>query len=157
MKIATGVGSTPSSSAPLRTRRLMTFDCPDSNVTNVQRNRSNTPLAALVTLNNEVYREAALGLSRRVIDENANASDAEKIAAAFSLTVTRSPDAEESKALLDLLAQSRAYYKNNPDAASQLLGELPAVSGTKIPPAELASWTATLRVLLNLDEFLTRS
>lgn len=136
---------------------LMTFDCPDSNVTNVQRTRSNTPLAALVTLNNEVYREAAIGLSRRVIDAKPDARDEEKIARAFSFTVTRTPDSEEQKALLDLLSQSRAYYKTNPEAAAQLLGEVPAASDTDIPPAELASWTATLRVLLNLDEFLTRS
>ncbi len=136
---------------------LMTFDCPDSNVTSVQRTRSNTPLAALVTLNNEVFREAAVGLARRVLEEKPGADDAGKIAHAFSHTLTRTADATEQKALSDLLARSRAYYQANPEAATQLLGELPAAAGTKIPPAELAAWTATLRVLLNLDEFLTRS
>jgi len=136
---------------------LMTFDCPDSNVTTVQRTRSNTPLAALVTLNNEVFREAAVGLARRVIEEQPETDDAQKIAHAFSVTLTRAPDQAEQTSITDLLAQSRTYYRTNPDAAAQLLGDLPAASDSKIPPAELAAWSATLRVLLNLDEFLTRS
>jgi hypothetical protein len=135
---------------------LMTFDCPDSNVTNVQRTLSNTPLAALVTLNNEVFREAAVGLARRVIEDKPAADDKEKLDRAFFFTLTRSPDPTEREALLELLAQSRDFYQANPDAAGQLLGNLPAAD-TSLSPAELASWTATLRVLLNLDEFLTRS
>lgn len=136
---------------------LMTFDCPDSNVTNVQRTRSNTPLAALVTLNNEVFREAAIGLARRVLEDPLKADDGTRIKRAFAHTLTRKPDRAEQQSLLELLAKSRAYYRANPEAASQLLGELPAAAGAKIPPPELAAWTATVRVLLNLDEFLTRS
>ena len=136
---------------------LMTFDCPDSNVTNVQRTRSNTPLAALVTLNNEVYREAAVGLAARVLKASPDAVDVAKIDKAFEVTLTREPVADERQALLDLLDKSRVHYGTHPDDARKLLAGLPAAADTGIPEPELASWTATLRVLLNLDEFLTRS
>ena len=59
--------------------------------------------------------------------------------------------------ILNLLDKSRVYYGAHPDDATKLLAELPAAADTGIRKPELASWTATLRVLLNLDEFLTRS
>ncbi|MCB1089613.1 MAG: DUF1553 domain-containing protein, partial [Verrucomicrobiae bacterium] len=136
---------------------LMTFDCPDSNVTAVQRTRSNTPLAALITLNNETFAEAAQALSNRVWSETRQGkieTDAGRIDRAFRLCLAREPKAAEQARLLSLLETSRAWYRQNPDAATALAGSrLPE----GVPADEGAAWVATLRVLLNLDEFLTRS
>ena len=122
---------------------LITFDCPDSNVTCVKRTRSNTPLAALATLNNEVFIEAAKALAKQLLKENS--TDELRIALGFKMCVAREPSSDESAALINLLKQTRAYY-----AAHAL--EAKALNGN----AEASAWTATARVMLNLDEFITR-
>ncbi len=135
---------------------LMTFDCPDSNVTSVERTRSNTPLAALVTLNNETFHEASIGLARRVLEDKADVDDAGKVDHAFKVCLSRNPEPEERGEILNLLQKSRDYYESHPDEATKLLGELPVAKESK-DPKSLAAWAATLRVVLNLDEVLTRS
>ncbi len=132
---------------------LITFDCPDSNVTAVRRPRSNTPLAALITLNSEPFVEAAQGLASRVLAEADGDDDGAKLAHAFRLCLARDPSDAERDRLGSLLETSRAWYRANPDEAAALVGShLPE----GLAPAETAAWTATVRVLLNLDEFLTR-
>ncbi|MCB1229556.1 MAG: PSD1 domain-containing protein [Verrucomicrobiae bacterium] len=133
---------------------LMTFDCPDSNVTCVQRTRSNTPLAALITLNNDTFVEASQALAKRVIEETPGADDEARIDHAFQLCLARKP-AEAARDRLDsLLETSRAWYRQHSDEAKAFTGT-GAIEG--VPAEETAAWVATLRVLLNLDEFLTRS
>ena len=122
---------------------LITFDCPDSNVTCVKRTRSNTPLAALATLNNEVFTENAKALAKRLLKEKS--TDAERIALGFKVCVARKPSADEYTALANLLKQSRDYYAAHAAEAKAFNGD-----------AEASAWTATARVLLNLDEFITR-
>nr|ADI22614.1 hypothetical protein [uncultured verrucomicrobium HF0500_16O23] len=122
---------------------LITFDCPDSNVTCVKRSRSNTPLAALTTLNNEVYAEAAKALAHRLLKEKS--TDSERITYGFKISVAREPSANERAALSNLLKQSRIYYSTHETEAKALNGD-----------AEASAWAATARVLLNLDEFITR-
>ena len=123
---------------------LLTFDCPDSNVACVKRNRSNTPLAALVTLNNTTYAEAAKAFAQRILKE-APADDRKRIAHGFRLCVARSPEPNETKAFINLLADSRAWYEKHPEDAKTFAGD-----------GESAAWTATVRIMLNMDEFLTR-
>jgi mono/diheme cytochrome c family protein len=122
---------------------LITFDCPDSNVTCVKRTRSNTPLAALATLNNEVFTEAAKALAKRLLAEKP--TDAERITHGFKICVAREPSENERATLSNLLKQSRSYYTAHAAEAKVLNGD-----------AEASAWTATARVLLNLDEFITR-
>jgi len=131
---------------------LMSFDCPDSNVTNVKRNRSNTPIAALITLNNETFTEAAQALAGRVLREVAN-DDAARLERAFQLCLSRVPADAERERLASLLEQARSHYRNNAEDAGSFAG---AHIPDGIPPEEAASWAATVRVILNLDEFITR-
>ena len=136
---------------------LMTFDCPDSNVTTVQRGRSNTPLAALITLNNDSFAEAAQSLSARVwseIQQGSPGNDSVRLARAFRLCLAREPEKAEIERLTSLLETSRQWYRKNPEAAKRFAGTNPPKD---VPVEEAAAWTATVRVLLNLDEFLTRS
>lgn len=124
---------------------LITFDCPDSNVTCVQRRRSNTPLAALVTLNNTTFVEAAKKFAQRLQKEMPDKDDKARLQRAFHLTTARPPEQAETEALLGLLTESKAYYSKNPEEAKTFAGD-----------PETAALAATTRVLLNLDEFLTR-
>ena len=122
---------------------LITFDCPDSNVTCVKRTRSNTPLAALATLNNEVFIEAAKALAKQLLKEKS--TDADRISLGFKICVAREPSTNERDALIHLLKRTRAYYATHALEAKTLNGN-----------PEASAWAATARVMLNLDEFITR-
>jgi mono/diheme cytochrome c family protein len=132
---------------------LMTFDCPDSNGAVVKRSVSNSPLQALTTLNNEAFHEAAQALAKRVQQSKTTSSDAERLGYAFRLCVLREPSAEERASFANLLDRSRTWYGDNPEAAKKLVGRY---QPDGVAPFEAAAWIATARVLLNMDEFLTR-
>ena len=131
---------------------LIVFDCPDGNLTNVSRQTSNTPLQALTTLNNAAFAEAARVLARQTLAEPAD-DDSTLLAVAFRRGLARPASEGELRELTDLLADSRQWYVDHPDQATQLIGSdaAPGVS-----PDRNAAWIAVTRVLLNLDEFLTR-
>jgi len=133
---------------------LTTFDCPDSNVTCVKRTRSNTPIGALVTLNNAVYLEAAQAMAAKALEGDAG-SDEARLTRAFRSCVARPPKPAELKRLQALLKSSRDWYGDagNAEDAKKIVGGH-AISGAAL--AENAAWVATLRIVLNLDEFITR-
>jgi len=124
---------------------LVTFDCPDSNTSITRRNISNTPLMALATLQNEVFHEAARALARRIHADTTLQSDMERVDRLYRLTLARSPSATERGIVIKLLADNRAHYRAHPGAARELCKE---------ENAELAAWTATVRIVTNLDEFI---
>ena len=132
---------------------LMTFDCPDANTTNVKRTVSNTPLQALTTLNAESYAEAAKALAKRVMEDKALANDDDRLARAFRLCVSRAPMEKELKSLRSLLYDSRTWYAGHAEEAKALIK---GYESTGTATDELAAWTATARIVLNLDEFVTR-
>lgn len=131
---------------------LITFDCPDSNVTNVQRDRSNTPIGALVTLNNATFVEAAQAMAMHVL-RRVESQDKERLAYALRRCIARHPSDDELDEFLQLLTTSRQWYAANPREAADLVGDHPARG---IDAAENAAWIAVLRIVLNLDEFITR-
>ena len=130
---------------------LMTFDCPDSNVTVGARSISNTPLMALATLQNEVFHEAAQALAARVLANAELRTDRQRLTRAFRLCVARPPGSAEIASLTKLLGESRTYYQSNPDQAKKLAPPHPVGS------REAAAWVATVRIITNLDEFITRN
>ena len=132
---------------------LITFDCPDSNVANVQRDRSNTPIGALVTLNNATFVEAAQAMAARILKDDSLAGDRQRIQYAMSLCVARIPDDGEVDDFERLLGVSRSWYVAHQEDAKVLVGEHAVDS---VDDAENAAWVATVRMMLNLDEFLTR-
>jgi hypothetical protein len=131
---------------------LTVFDAPDSTTTCTRRNRSNTPLQALTLLNDRAFIEFAQGLAGRVLRE-AGASDAQRIRYAFRLCLARPPSAREEILLAGLLTRQTAEFKADPKEAQKLM---PAQLPAKTDVAQLAAWTMAGRVLLNLDEFITR-
>ena len=128
---------------------LMTFDAPDSNVACTRRSRTNTPLQALNLLNDPVFLEAAQGLALRTLKE----ASGDRIEYAFRLCVGRAPSAREKDRLASYLeTQARILDQESLDAITQLAPVVP--EGVK--PVEAAAWTGLSRILLNLDEFITR-
>jgi len=122
---------------------LTTFDCPDSNVTCVKRGRSNTPLAALATLNNTVFSEAAKAMAKRILQEKSD--DADRIERCFRLCVARPLTSDEHAAFAGLLKSAREYYRSHEQEAKAYNGD-----------AEASAWATIARIILNMDEFITR-
>lgn len=135
---------------------MATFDAPSRETCSVRRIRTNTPLQALVTLNDPVYVEAAQSLARRILRDGGSSTD-ERIRYALRLCTCREPQAEQVAALTKLFDDELQHYRNDAKAAEKLatapLGSLPEGMNT----AEAAAWTVVANVLLNLDAVLTRS
>ena len=131
---------------------LQTFDAPPGDTACVRRERSNTPLQALVTLNEPMFLDCARSLAAQTLAAGAT-SDEERITDAFRRCVTRSPSAPEREELQRLLDAQRARFERGEADATALAGPNVAEGPA---PAELAAWTALARVLLNLDEVITK-
>src|SRR5262245_25800008 len=131
---------------------MTVFDFPDANVTCTRRNRSNTPLQSLTLANDQQFVEIAQGLAVRVLKE-ALADDAARLRFAFRVCLAREPKQAEQKRLEKLLSQQRTEFAANLKEAERLTPPLIPVQANV---QEFAAWTALARVLLNLDEFITR-
>ncbi len=131
---------------------LTVFDAPDAVGACTRRVRSNTPLQALTLLNDEAFLEFAQALAARVLHE-VPTGETPRLQRLFRLCLARRPGASESQRLERFLSQQLDEFRRAPAEARALLpARLPAE--TDVP--QLAAWTATARVLLNLDEFITR-
>ncbi|HBH51853.1 MAG TPA: hypothetical protein DDY91_08180 [Planctomycetaceae bacterium] len=131
---------------------MAVFDFPDANVTCTRRNRSNTPLQSLTLANDQQFVEFAQGLARRVLTDGPT-DDSSRLRQLFRLCLAREPGPTELQRLSDLLAQQRQGFAEQPEAAKQLTSP---DFVTSVADAEFASWTSVARVLINLDEFITR-
>ena len=133
---------------------MTTFDAPSREACTVRRIRTNTPLQALVTLNDPVYVEAAQALGRKVAASPG--TTAERIALAFKLCLCRPPSDKELSVLVKLFDESKAKFDKDAKKAAELatnpIGPLPKGANA----ADLAAWTTTMNVLLNLDEMFLR-
>ena len=134
---------------------MVTFDAPSREFCTIRRISTNTPLQALVTLNDPVYVEAAQALARR-IEAEGGSSAAERVVYGFRLVLARPPGENEQKLLADLFDDSRELFASKPEEAKKMatsyLGKAPA----GVEPADLAAWTVVGNVLLNLDETIAR-
>jgi hypothetical protein len=137
---------------------LQAFDAPTGDFACVRRTRSNTPLQALTAMNEPVFVEAARALGRRALVEG-GVDDPARLAFAFRLCVARPPSPAEAKVLAGLLAKEKAKYAD-PAADPWSVAVAGPQDYRKLPntatPAELAAWVAVARVLLNLDETMTK-
>ncbi|MDB5297672.1 MAG: Protein of unknown function (DUF1553)/Protein of unknown function (DUF1549)/Planctomycete, partial [Phycisphaerales bacterium] len=136
---------------------LATFDAPDRETCTVRRGRTNTPLQALVLMNDPTYVEAARKLAERALTEPpAGATDADRLALAFRAVLARKPRPEESTVLAGVLGTQRTKYAADPAVAAKLLGVGESPRDEKLDPVELAAWATVCGVVLNLDEAVTR-
>jgi hypothetical protein len=134
---------------------MATFDAPSREVCQVKRARTNTPLQALELLNDVTYVEAARGLAQLMLT-NGGVSPGDRLSYAFRRATARPPLTAELQVLLRGLERYRASFASHPELATQWLkhGEQAAANG--LDPIELAAYTATASVILNLDETITR-
>lgn len=136
---------------------LQTFDAPEREFCLVRRGVTNTPLQALVLMNDPTYVEAARKLAERILKEpKAASTPPDRLRFAFRLLLDRSPTEAENKVLLSVLDQQRTIFRNEPKAAAQLLSVGESKRDEKLDPAELAAWASVASVLLNLDETITK-
>jgi hypothetical protein len=130
---------------------LVNFDAPDSRLACTRRRRSNTPLQALNLLNDLVFFEAAQGLAARTLRE-APDDFRGRLSYAFELALSRKPNAHELDDLAKYFDTQKALFESDGKAAALAAPYAPdGVSRT-----DMAAWVGVSRVLMNLDEFITR-
>lgn len=129
---------------------MATFDAPNREVCTLRRPRTNTPLQALVTLNDPVFVEAAQGLGRRMSSHSG--AVAEQAAHGFRICLARPPSEIEVGRLVELYESARVELAAAPDRAATLAFSTGPTDETEADPVDLAAWTVVGNVLLNLDE-----
>ena len=131
------------------------FDAPSREFCTVNRPRTNTPLQALVLLNDPTYVEAARVFAQRILSNGGDSVET-KIDYAFQRAVARKPEHAESEVLQRLFQQQFEIFSQNSDAAMKIVsvGESPVPSD--FDQTEHAAWTAIASIILNLDETVTR-
>ena len=130
---------------------MTNFEMPPGFIPTCQMGKSNTPLQALNLLNDPVFYEAARALAVRILTEP-SVDFEERLDYAFRLCLARDPDQEERQWLRQAFHRQQEILQRTPDLARLTVPfELPGVSSN-----DAASWVGASRVLLNLDEFITR-
>jgi mono/diheme cytochrome c family protein len=137
---------------------MLLFDTPSAEQSCVRRTRSNTPLQALVTLNEPTFNQAARWLAWRALFGGGK-SDSDRAVWVFRQCLSRRPTENETQLLLKLLSEARAEFGQNSRNAAQFAFADPK-NPAPLPPglsiADLAAWSTVSRAVLNLDETLTK-
>ena len=133
---------------------METFDSSTREVCQIRRITTNTPLQALVTMNDPVYVEAANALANRILTQAKETSG--RIDLAFQLATSRPADTSEIERLTNLLNTAMAYFENSTDEAKKLISYSHFERTGAISDIELAAWSTVTSVILNLDEVLTK-
>ena len=137
---------------------LQNFDAPNGDASCVRRSRSNTPLQALTSLNEPLFMEAARALARKTLAEG-GMSEPERLTFAFRRVLSRPPTAPEKSELLALLEKQTQRFAGSVNSAWEMAAPN-SWERLPLPPratiAQMAAWTTVSRVLLNLDETITK-
>jgi Protein of unknown function (DUF1553)/Protein of unknown function (DUF1549)/Planctomycete cytochrome C/Concanavalin A-like lectin/glucanases superfamily len=131
------------------------FDAPMRDVVCTRRQRTDTPLQALVTMNDVQWVEAARALAERVIKEGGSQPQ-QRIDFMSKILLAHDPPPQMAAVLQNSLAQMEKHYAADPKAAHQLINEGEKKSDASIPAPELAAWTMVASEMLNLDETITK-
>jgi hypothetical protein len=135
--------------------QLVTFDAPDRETCTVRRGRTNTPLQALILMNDPTYVEASRKLAERLMREAKTTE--ERIALGFRLATARLPDDRESAVLRGVFEKQLGRFRAEPQSAVKLLSVGEAPRDERLPAEELAAWSIVANVMLNLDETVTKN
>ncbi len=131
--------------------QLINFDAPNANVTCSRRDRSNSPLQALNLLNDPVFLEAAQGLAARILREEPRGLP-QRLDRLFAICVARQPNPRERDDLATTFQEQLSLLRQDPSLAVTLF----PVTWEGLDRTEAAAWVGVSRILLNLDEFITR-
>jgi hypothetical protein len=135
--------------------QFTTFDAPDREKCTIRRTTTNTPLQALVLLNDPTYLEAARTLAEHVIKQ-AGKTDARRASLAFELATSRPATRAELRLLTSLAKQQGLHFRRAPKEAEALLKNGESAYDPALQPAELATWTLVASTILNLDETISK-
>jgi hypothetical protein len=133
---------------------LEILNAPSREVSCLRRERTDTPLQALVTLNDPQMIEAARALAEKAM--KADAGDAGRMGVVAARVLCRPLSPKEAGILARIRAGLLAHYKEKPEDAKALVGVGESKTDATLDPAELASWTLVCNQLLNLDETLNK-
>lgn len=134
--------------------QMITFDAPDRETCTVRRSRTNTPLQALVLMNDPTFVEASRHLAERLLREAKTTDD--RIVLAFRLATGRRPNDRETAIVRAALAKQTAIFERDSRAAEKLLGVGDSPRDRRLQAKEVAAWTMVANMILNLDESLTK-
>ncbi len=134
---------------------LKTFDAPGRESCIVRRSRTNTPLQALLLLQGPQFVEAARKMAARMINEGGRDTKS-RITFGFELATSRIPNDQELAVLTKFLKERLEFYQRNRNAALKLLSVGDTPRDSRLNPAEHAAWMELARLLLNLDETITK-
>ena len=134
---------------------MVTFDAPTREKCVVERSRTNTPLQALVTLNDEQFVEAARSFAERIMKEGGK-SNAEKIDWAFSLVTSRKPGTGIRSKIEDLYEDQLKHFTENPENAKQFLTVGEKKRDESLNLAQHAAWSVIAKLMLNMDETINK-
>ncbi len=135
--------------------QMTTFDAPSRESCQVRRERTNTPLQALLLLNEPQFVEAARALAERTLRQGGSTTE-DRLTTMFRLVASRRPDAKDVAELSSSLKELTAHYASHIEAAKQLIATGETKPDPRFNPSELAAWTLIGNILLNLDEAITK-
>ena len=134
---------------------MATFDAPNRETCTVRRARTNTPLQALVLMNDVQFVEAARRFAERTVVEGGD-NPASQLSWAFRSVLSRRPSETELKSLLSLYEEYRTEFTANPEAAMKLLAVGESARNEQLNAANVAAWAMVTHLILNLSETVTR-
>jgi len=134
---------------------MVSFDAPNREVCVARRSRTNTPLQALVLLNDPTYIEASRSLAMRVL-RSGLPGDTEKVHAMYRASLSRNAREEEMAVISDLIAESRDRFTQSAESAAKLNQSGAVVVDSSLDANEVAVWTVIASAILNLDETITK-
>jgi len=133
---------------------MMTFDAPMREMCVVRRARTNTPLQALVTMNEPAFLEAARAFGQRIAKKTGSIES--RVVFAFHLAVGRTPKPEETKVFVQAYQRYLDRFESDPVSAMEIVSVGMAPIDASVSKSQLAAWTLVCSTLFNLDEFLTQ-
>lgn len=133
---------------------METFDATTREVCQIRRISTNTPLQALVTLNDPVYVEVSIAMAIRW--QQLGSDDETRLKNGFQEALSRPIEHKELIQLRDLLQRARIHYQNHPAAATEFLSDYPLAIDASLSSVELAAWASVTSTVVNLDELLMR-
>jgi hypothetical protein len=134
---------------------LTTFDAPDREKCTARRLLTNTPLQALVLMNDPTYIEAARVLAERMMKEGGK-SPSDRVDFAFRLATARAPSEREKAVLVDAYQEQLGDFRRQQTDAAKLLSVGDSKYDPRLNKPELAAWTTVASMILNLDETITK-
>ncbi|MFT5526567.1 MAG: hypothetical protein ACI9HK_004544, partial [Pirellulaceae bacterium] len=137
---------------------MLTFDAGSREVCLLRRIRTNTPLQALILMNDPVYFEAGGALGQRMLQKQGN--DTRRGEAGFFYAVGRPATAAESERITQFIGETRERLKMNPEEVVEIIKSAkinPQNTPANTDPLEVATWSIYGSVLLNVDEFISRN